>query len=136
MANPLLRKIDCILFYVSDLDSGIRFYQDTLGHKLIWRADDSASLQMPESDAEIVLQTTRKTQETDLLVEEGDEAVKQMVEAGSSVVEAPFDIRVGRCAVVDDPWGNRLVILDLSEGTLLTNREGKVIGNNARATFP
>ena len=39
-----LRKIDCILFYVSDLDSGIRFYQDTLGHKLIWRAEDSAGL--------------------------------------------------------------------------------------------
>ncbi len=136
MSTPLIRKIDCILFYVSDLDSGIRFYEDKLGHKLIWRTEDSAGLQMPESDAEIVIQTARKTQETDLLVEDVEEAVKQMVEAGSSIVETPFDIRVGRCAVVDDPWGNRLVILDLSKGTLLTNGEGKVIGNNARAIVP
>ena len=91
---------------------------------------------MPESDAEIVIQTTRKTLETDLLVKDVDEAVKQLVEAGSSVVETPFDIRVGRCAVVDDPWGNRLVILDLSKGTLLTNSEGKVIGNNSPAMNP
>jgi predicted enzyme related to lactoylglutathione lyase len=34
------------------------------------------------------------------------------------VVRGPFDIEVGRCVVVEDPWGNRLVLLDLRRGPL------------------
>jgi predicted enzyme related to lactoylglutathione lyase len=34
------------------------------------------------------------------------------------VAEPPFDIEVGRAAVVEDPDGNRLVLLDLSRGRL------------------
>ena len=129
MKLPLIRKVDCVLFYVSDLESGIKFYQDTLGHTLKWRTDDSAGFQMPESDAEIVIQTSRKEQETDLLVESAESSVSYLVKAGSTVILQPFDIQVGKCAIVQDPWGNRLVLLDLSKGILLTDSEGKVIGN-------
>jgi hypothetical protein len=41
---------------------------------------------------------------------------------------APFDLRIGRCAVVQDPWGNQLTILDMSKGALVTDADGKVIG--------
>ena len=128
MKLPLIRKVDCVLFYVSDLESGIKFYQDTLGHKLKWRTDDSAGFQMPESDSEIVIQTSRKEQETDLLVESAESSVSYLVKAGSTFVVQPFDIQVGKCAIVQDPWGNRLVLLDL-KGILLNDSEGKVIGN-------
>jgi predicted enzyme related to lactoylglutathione lyase len=37
---------------------------------------------------------------------------------GGRVVRGPFDIEVGRCVVVEDPWGNRLVLLDLGRGPL------------------
>ena len=84
----LIRKVDCVLFYVSDLESGIKFYQDTLGHTLKWRTDDSAGFQMPESDAEIVIQTSRKEQETDLLVESVESSVSYLVKAGSTVLAA------------------------------------------------
>jgi len=129
MNFPLIRKVDCVQFYVSDLESGIKFYQNTLGHKLKWRKEDSAGFQMSESDTEIVIQTSRKGQETDLLVESVVLSVKYLVDAGSRVIVQPFDIDVGKCAIVEDPWGNRHVLLDLSKGVLLTDSEGKVIGN-------
>ena len=35
---------------------------------------------------------------------------------------------VGRCAVVADPWGNLLVVLDLSKGRFSTDADGNVTG--------
>jgi predicted enzyme related to lactoylglutathione lyase len=132
MKPSLIKKVDCIQLYVPDIQSGIKFYQDKLGHKLKWRTNDSAGFQMQESESEIVIQTSRKTQETDLLVESVDSALVTLVDAGAEVMVPAFNIQVGRCAVVLDPWGNRLVILDLSKGVLLTDSEGKVVDNEKR----
>jgi len=63
--------------------------------------------------------------EVDLLVESVDIAAHDFKEAGGSIIEPPFDIPVGRCAVVQDPWGNNLVILDLSKGLLRTDEDGE-----------
>ena len=38
----------------------------------------------------------------------------------------PFDIPVGRLAVVADPFGNTLVLLDLSKGRYVTDATGNV----------
>jgi len=57
------------------------------------------------------------------------DAVSAFVEAGGEVVKPPFEIQIGRCAVVRDPWGNVLVILDASKGLLRTDDAGNVIGN-------
>jgi predicted enzyme related to lactoylglutathione lyase len=35
---------------------------------------------------------------------------------GAVVRTAPFDIGVGRCAVLEDPFGNAVCVLDLSKG--------------------
>ena len=56
-----------------------------------------------------------------LRVASSDAAVKRIVEAGGKLVLGPFDIQVGRCAVVLDPWGNMLVVLDASKGHLVTD---------------
>ena len=42
------------------------------------------------------------------------------------VVTEPFDIPVGRLAVVADPIGNTLVLLDLSQGHYVTDAAGNV----------
>ena len=44
------------------------------------------------------------------------------------MLSAPEDIPVGRVAVVADPFGNRLVLLDLSKGTFRTDHHGTVTG--------
>jgi catechol 2,3-dioxygenase-like lactoylglutathione lyase family enzyme len=58
--EPLIRKVDSIQFYVSDIEAGLRFYRDQLGHKLKWRTSETAGLEMPESDTEIVIQKFQK----------------------------------------------------------------------------
>jgi hypothetical protein len=60
-----------------------------------------------------------------------DEAVVRFQEAGGKIVVPPFDIQIGRAALVEDPWGNRLVLLDSSKGFLLTDAKGHVIGVGA-----
>src|SRR6266498_2704205 len=119
MTNALFRKIDCIRLFVKDLDEALSFYRARLGHDLIWRTADAVGLRLPDADSEIVLQTEREGLEVDLLVDSVDEAVRQFEAAGGKVIVAPFKIQVGLCAVISDPWGNELVILDMSTGRLI-----------------
>jgi predicted enzyme related to lactoylglutathione lyase len=114
---PSLRKIDCVRLPVSDLDEAIGFY-GRLGHQLIWRRPTQAGLRLPDADAEIVLQTEQAEQEIDFLVDDADDAAERFTRLGGSLIAGPFDIEVGRCAVVEDPFGNRLVLLDLRYGRL------------------
>jgi len=127
--KPLFRKVDCLQIPVPDLDAGLAFYRDRLGHELIWRTATAAGLRMPDSDAEIVLQTEREEMEVDLLVASADAAATAIVEAGGRVVVEPFDIQIGHGVVVEDAWGNRFVLLDMSKGRLVTDMDGNVVGN-------
>ena len=126
---PLLQKVDAVTVPVPDLDAGLRFYQDSLGHELRWRNDQvgQAGLGLPGSDTEIVL-TTRQAYEPNWLVASADQAAAAIQAAGGRVVTGPFDIPVGRVAVVADPFGNALVLLDLSNGHYVTDDTGNVIG--------
>jgi predicted enzyme related to lactoylglutathione lyase len=126
---PLLQSVDCIRLSVPDLEAGLHFYHDLLGHQLIWRMADSVGLRMPGSETEIVLHTEPQEPEIDIKVRSADEAAARIQAAGGKVVVPPFDIRIGRAAVVQDPWGNQFVILDISKGLLVTDSEGNVIGN-------
>lgn len=127
----LLRKVDCVRIYVPDLEAGLAFYRDRLGHELIWpwSAATAAGLRLPETDAELVIQTEEQRQEVDLLVDSADNAAEFVAQAGGKVIVPPFDIQIGRCVVVEDPWGNPLVLLDTSKGLLATDSDGNVIGN-------
>jgi predicted enzyme related to lactoylglutathione lyase len=126
---PLIQKVDCIQIPVSDLEDALAFYRDKLGHALIWRTNTAAGLRLPESNAEIVLQTERPQLEPNLTVASADEACQRFADAGGSILVPPFDIQIGHCAVVQDPFGNRLVLLDTSKGLLTTDEHGNVTGN-------
>jgi predicted enzyme related to lactoylglutathione lyase len=129
MTRPLFQKVDCIMLCVPDLDEALAFYQGRLGHELAWRSEDAAGLKMPGTDTEIVLQTGRKGTEIDLLVYSADEAAAEFERAGGEIVVPAFDIQIGRCVVVRDPWGHELVLLDMSKGRLITDEQGRIIGN-------
>jgi predicted enzyme related to lactoylglutathione lyase len=127
--NPLIKKVDCIRLHVPDLEVGLAFYRDRLGHILIWRTEHAAGLRMPGTDAEIVLQNTDEGLEVDFLVDSADTAASLFKKAGGKIVVSPFDIQIGRCVIVEDPWGNRFVLLDASKGLLTTDKNGNVTGN-------
>jgi lactoylglutathione lyase len=126
---PLVHKIDCVSFYVPNLEDGLAFYRDKLGHALIWRDAHSAGLRLPGTDAEIVLRDERPGQEIDFTVHSADEAARQFAAAGGTILVPPFDIQIGRAAVVQDPWGNAYILLDTSKGLLATDENGNVTGN-------
>jgi predicted enzyme related to lactoylglutathione lyase len=126
---PLLRAVDAVTVPVPDLDSGLAFYQGQLGHRLLWRNDDvgQAGLALVAQDTELVLTTSAPYAPT-WLVESVDGAVHAMVSAGGRLVDGPTEVPVGRLAVVEDPFGNRLVLLDTSKGRYLTDASGRVTG--------
>jgi hypothetical protein len=96
---------------------------------LIWRTETAAGLRLPESDTELVIRLDDQRQEVDFLADSADEAAKLVEQAGGKVIVPPFDIQIGRCVVMEDPWGNPLVLLDTSKGLLQTDADGHVIGN-------
>ncbi len=127
MTKPLLRKVDAVTFRVPDLDSGIAFYVDRLGHPLRWRNDaiGAAAVALPESDTEIVL-TTQHGYEPNWLVRSADDAAAEIERNGGRILAPVFDIPVGRVAVVADPFDNVLVLVDLSKGAYETDDQGDV----------
>ena len=125
---PLFTRIDCLQLPVPDLDAALQFYRDKLGLPLVWREKDrAAGLRMGASDGELVLRVGKEPPETDLTVESAKDAAKRFVDAGGSIVAGPFEIKIGFCVVVKDPWGNVLVLLDSTKGLLKTDENGNVI---------
>ncbi len=129
MDSALLKKVDCVRLFVPDLDQALSFYRQRLSLRLVWRSDDAVGLGLSETDTELVLQRERQGPEIDFLVESADDAAIAFADAGGRVVQGPFDIQIGRCVVVQDPWGNELVLLDMSKGRLRTDDAGNILGN-------
>ena len=130
--EPLLRMVDAVTFVVPNLEAGLAFYVGQLGHELAWRDDElgQAGLRCPDTDTEIVLSTSMAA-EPNWLVRSAEEAATTIIAAGGSLVAAARDIPVGHVAVVEDPFGNRLVLVDLSKGRYRTDPDGTVIGVDA-----
>jgi predicted enzyme related to lactoylglutathione lyase len=105
-----------------------------LGHELVWRNDavGQVGLRLPESQAELVLSTNLEYA-VNWLVASVSEAVETIVEAGGKVILEPTQIPVGRLAVVNDLFGNALVLLDLSAGRYVTDVDGRILGVQPRA---
>jgi predicted enzyme related to lactoylglutathione lyase len=125
----LLRKIDAVTVRVPDLESGLSFYAEVLGHRLRWRNDalGQAGLELPDSDSELVL-TTKHACEPNWLVDSLAETIDIFKLSGGTVLAETRDIPVGRVAVVGDPFGNPLVLIELSKGTYTTDAAGHVTG--------
>jgi len=124
----LFKQVDCIELYVANLDEGIQYYRDSLGLKLLWRADTSVGLGMESSVTEIVLQTDRRKMNVDFKVESVVDSVETVTKAGGKVTDGPFDIPIGKCAVIQDKWENQYVILDMTKGKYTTDEDGNVTG--------
>jgi lactoylglutathione lyase len=129
MTKPLLLNVDCHSLPVADLDAASQFYV-SLGHELIWRDSVAAGLRLPQSEAELVLHTDTRPIETDFRVDSVPEAVAAFVRAGGRLIRGPFEIRIGLCAVLADPWNNPIVILDTSKGLLKVDEHKNVVARD------
>ena len=124
----LFTHVDCIELYVSDLDDGIKYYCGSLGFELLWRTETSVGLGMENGATEVVLQTDRKWMNVDFKVDSVVDSIDRIIEAGGKIVDGPFDIPIGKCAVIQDKWENQYVILDMTKGKFITDESGNVVG--------
>ncbi|GAC1349777.1 MAG: hypothetical protein NVS2B12_32810 [Ktedonobacteraceae bacterium] len=120
----MLRKIDCVMIQVDDLEAAKTYYMDVFGLRPRWRQEDSIGLAFPETDAEIVLHNKPdmpSRMEVHYLVDDVVAAAVQYVAKGCHLLVEPFDITIGKCAVIEDPFGVHLCILDMTKGPLELN---------------
>lgn len=121
----VLKKVDAVLVRVPNIEAAIDFYCEQLGQSLRWKKADTAAVKL--GDSELVL-STKLDPETDILVKSVDEAVQIFTTAGGKIIVEPEDIDVGRVAVVEDPFSNRLTLVDLTKGLYQTDSSGNVTG--------
>lgn len=117
----MLRKIDCVMIQVENIEAAVNYYITVFGMQRVWWDDDAVGLAFPEADAEIVLHNKPDMPsrvEVHYLVDDVVTAVQQLVTQGCKLLVAPFDIAIGKCAVIADPFGTRLCILDMTKGPL------------------
>ena len=123
----MLRKIDCVMIRVDRLEVAGAYYRDVFGLRPNWSDDVSSGFKFPESDTEIVLHNDPNIPssiEVYYLVRDVIDEVKSYTEKGCELRVAPFDIRIGKCAVIKDPFGTRLCILDMTKGCRPSNLAG------------
>src|ERR1700722_8602235 len=105
---------------------GIAYYARVFGLHPQWSGDDSIGLAFAETDAELVLHHDPhipSSVEVHYLVDDVVAAVVHFAVQGCQVLVAPFDITIGKCAVISDPFGTRLCILDMTKGARPLNLE-------------
>ncbi len=124
--DSLFQNVDCVSFYADNIDQGIAFYT-ALGLKLLWRGENSCGLGMSGDITEIVL-VNKHNPVAQFKVESVEKALPVFEKAGGTVEVGPFDIDIGKCAVVSDHWGNRYCLLDMTKGRYTTDAQGNVTG--------
>lgn len=128
----MLRKIDCVMIRVAEVEVAAAYYERVFGLKPQWRGDGAIGLVFPESDAEIVLHcdpAIPSSVEVHYLVDDVVAAVAYYEAQGSQILVAPFDIAIGKCAVIEDPFGTRLCILDMTKGPRPLNLAAPTLDN-------
>jgi lactoylglutathione lyase len=126
--TPFIRKINAARMRVPDLDSGLAFYRDKLGHQLIWRTPTAAGLRLPGSDEYLVIFAGQDAPNVSFVVSNVEPAVERFLLAGGKIARPVFDIVNGKAVVVQDPFGNQMILLDDSKGELVLDEDGNVIG--------
>jgi lactoylglutathione lyase len=117
--RAMLRKIDCVMIRVADVEPSAAYYTKVFGLRPKWSGDGAVGLVFPEPDAEIVLHreaTIPSSVEVHYLVDDVVVAVAHYAAEGCQILVAPFDIAIGKCATIKDPFGTRLCILDTTKG--------------------
>jgi catechol 2,3-dioxygenase-like lactoylglutathione lyase family enzyme len=130
----VLRGVDAVTVPVPDLDQGLQFYRDQLGHELVWRNDavGQVGLRLPESQAELVLSTNLEYA-VNWLATSVSEAVETIAEPGGKVILKPTQIKVGRILRFDGRAGRRPLPTASSAGGHI--RRGGVVAAIAGTTW-
>jgi predicted enzyme related to lactoylglutathione lyase len=107
------------MFRVDNIDPALAFYRDVMGLVARWREGNMAGLDFPDAPGtELVLHTDPNISAFDVnyAVEDVAATLPTLREAGCRIVAGPFPIAIGNCAVITDPFGNSLTLVDMTKG--------------------
>jgi len=106
------------MYRVSDLQKAAVFYTRVLGMKQVWEDKERKMIgfTFPESDTEIVIHANPDLPKFDYsyLVKDVVAACREFEAAGYRVKLQPVAVRPGKYAVLLDPDGNEIPIIDLT----------------------
>ena len=122
----MLKKIDCVMIRVEDPEAAKKYYTEVFGLQPLWGDENTVGLGFPETDAEIVLRNESNipsSVEVYYLVDNVESAVNELQKRDCTTIVGPIDITIGKCAIIRDPFGTRLCILDMTKGPRECNLE-------------
>jgi predicted enzyme related to lactoylglutathione lyase len=117
--NDVLRKIDCLMVRVDDVQAAASYYARVFGLIPQWSGEGAIGLRLSDSDTEVVVHSDPNIPgpvEAQYLVDDVATSVEGFSAQGCQTLVAPFDITIGKCAVIEDPFGVRFCILDMTKG--------------------
>lgn len=107
------------MYYVEDLNQAARFYQEILGLKCGWTDTDAQmiGLLFPENSSEIVLHRDNSIPSPYIAyqVENVEKFCQYYKKKGYQVESEPIEVRCGKLAILIDPYGNQIPIIDLTK---------------------
>ena len=107
------------MVYVADPALAAPYYVKVFGLRELWKDESTIGLGMSETDAEIVLHCDASIPAkvvVHYLVDDVVDAVKRLEQQGCRVLVKPFEIVIGQCAVIEDPFNVQLCLLDMTKG--------------------
>lgn len=114
-----LRKIDAVLLRVKDLEETAKFYINVMGLKRGWtdKEHQMIGLLFPDNDTELVLHCDETLPDPNVSYQVKDvlSFVEKYREKGYKVLVEPFDIRCGKCAILQDPEGHSIEVMDITK---------------------
>ena len=116
---PGLRKIDSVMVRVTDLEASAKFYEEVMGLRRAWTGAENKMIGFlfPGNDSELVIHNGPGPDSPpySFSVEDVVEFCERFREQGYAVLMEPFEVRCGMYAVLADPDGNRINIIDLKK---------------------
>jgi lactoylglutathione lyase len=115
-----LLKIDNIMYCVSDLKKAEAFYRDALGLKKIWEDQKARMIGFSFAEqrgSELVIHSNPDLPKFDYsyIVQDVVKFCEEFKKLGHKVVREPIDVRPGKYAILSDPDGNEIPIIDLTK---------------------
>ena len=114
-----LKKIDAVLIRVNDLERSAEFYVDVMGMKRGWTdvEHQMIGLLFSGNDTELVLHRDENLPDPNVSYQVDDvlEFIEKYRSQGYKVLVEPFDIRCGKCAILQDPDGHSVEIMDITK---------------------
>ena len=118
----MLKRIDCVMLKVDDLDGAAEYYTRVMGLKPAWRDLTMAGFNFPDAIpgvGELVLTNDPGIPlrlDVNYLVDSVPDECARLSAEGCEVVAGPFPIAIGDCAVMRDPFGHTLTLVDMTRG--------------------